>query len=540
MKKKLLVLLTLIFVLSVSSCSLNNNETNPHESSSLVTAQTPETTTASEKDLFMESFGDFFETDYSVYDDITAQYPDKTVLTWIVNSGSSYFTARTEKINEYLDSQGYDFAVCFIPLFTSSFIEPELFYIDRVEEIIADGRQADILCCETYGIGEGVVNAYHNFVQHGLLDPLNSYLESPAGQELYELMPENHWESLRVNGSIYGVDGKMVSVGEDYGYYVNADLAEKYGFDVSRPIEDQLDILKEIKENETCDIFTLGDNKLWDPTLYFTSAKKITQAVYWDTEVHTAKCILDNPEFLEKLCLFDTLSKNGLLTKATAGTGTSFFIAQVHVANGSVIYNPFSTVDFDYKGDSGDLTKVWPVYSEHCSISNSYNATGICSASQNKDKAFELLALTQTDPYLNNLMIYGLEGEDYNMTEDGKVVQINFYDFDFYRYANYMICCQNTDYRGFGPNITADEYKAVYENAVIDEDFDFAFDCSGFDHEINAISAIMEGFRLPSKDQTLEEALSEFREKLEYAGLQKIIDECNRQYEEYKENKNES
>ena len=540
MKKKLLVLLTLMFVLSASSCSLNNNETNPHESSSLASAQAPEATTASEKELFMESFGDFFEADYSVYDDIQARYPDKTVLTWIVNSGSSYFTARTEKINEYLDSQGYDFAVCFIPLFTSSFIEPELFYIDRVEEIIAEGRQADILCCEAYGIGEGVVNAYHNFVQHGLLDPLNGYLKSPAGQELYELMPENHWETLRVNGSIYGVDGKMVSVGEDYGYYVNADLAEKYGFDVSRPIEDQLGILKEIKENETCDIFTLGDNKLGDPTSYFTSAKKITQAVYWDTEAHTAKCILDNPEFLEKLRLFDTLSKNGLLTKTTAGTGTGFFIAQVHVANGSVIYNPFTTVDFDYKGDSGDLTKVWPVYSEHCSISSSYNATGICSASQNKDKAFELLALTQTDPYLNNLMIYGLEGEDYNMTEDGRVVQINFYDLDFYRYANYMICRPNTDYRGFGPNITADEYKAVYENAVIDEDFDFAFDCSGSDHEINAISAIMEGFRLPGNDQTLEEALSEFREKLEGAGLQKIIDECNRQYEEYKENKNES
>lgn len=526
MKKTFSVLIALLLVISVSSCSVNIGDVPSDELG--ISGDTSASQQTTDEIIVSTTYEE-----PPTYEEIQAEYPDKTVLIWVIDSTAPHY--RTKEINEYLDSLGCDFAVSFKPAGAYATEDETDFYSTLIGKMIADGEQIDILHSSSRYWGEAGISAYCNFVQYGFFEPLDEYLETEKGQALYELMPEKHWEALRVNGSIYGVDGKMTSLGQDYGYYVNAELADKYGFDISKPIDEQLDILQQIRENESyesCgDIFAYGGNKLEDPAIYFTSAKDITYAVYWDGEEHTAKCILDNPEYLEKLRLFDTLSKNKLLTNAAAAMSQTFFIAQVHVTGGHTVYESTEPVDFDYR-DNGNIVKVYPVYNEATSVRNSYNATGICSASQNKEKAFELLALTQTDPYLNNLMIYGIEGIDYDLTEDGKADKS--VDFNLDRYANYMICLKNTDFRGFIPDLTAEEYQAVYENVVISEDFDFALDCSGLEHEINTTNIIMGSFHLPGSDQTLDEYLSEFREKLENAGMQKIIDECNRQYEEWK------
>lgn len=44
---------------------------------------------------------------------------------------------------------------------------------------------------------------------------------------------------------------------------------------------------------------------------------------------------------------------------------------------------------------------------------------------------------------------------------------------------------------------------------------------------------------MSDKDRTFDDVLAEYREGLYAAGVQKIIDECNKQYEEYKEEKDE-
>ena len=510
-----------MLVISMSSCSVNSDDVPPAPQQS--TDEATGSSQKSEEEIIVSTSYEKPPT----YEEIQAEYPGKTVLTWVIDGTAPHY--RTKEINEYLDSSGCDFAVSFKPAGAYATEDETDFYSTLIGKMIADGEQIDILHSSSRYWGEAGISAYCNFVQYGFFEPLDEYLETEKGQALYELMPENHWEALRVNGSIYGVDGAMTSLRQDYGYYVNAELADKYGFDIFKPIDEQLDILQQIKENENCgDIFAFGGNKLEEPAFYFTSAKDITYAVYWDGEEHTAKCILDNPEYLEKLRLFDALSKNKLLTNAAAAINQTFFIAQVHKAGGHTVYESAEPVDYDYRDDV-NAVKVYPVYSEPTAIRNSYNATGICSASRNKEKAFELLALTQTDPYLNNLMVYGAEGIDYDLTEDGKANKS--VDFDLDRYANYMICLKNTDFRGFIPDLTAEEYQAVYENAVISEDFDFAPDCSGLEHEINTTNIIMGSFHLPGSDQALDEYLSEFRERLENAGMQKIIDECNRQYE---------
>lgn len=160
-----------------------------------------------------------------------------------------------------------------------------------------------------------------------MLEPLDEYLNNTdKGRELYSLMPEKYWEILRANGKIYGVCGSLNNVlSSDYGCFVNPELAEKYGFDVNKPISDQLDILRKVKQEENCPVIAS------DMTCYpsdLIGAKMFGNGVYWDGESHTAKCILDCAEYVEKLRFLDTLNREGLLMPRFSGgePRTDFFI----------------------------------------------------------------------------------------------------------------------------------------------------------------------------------------------------------------------
>lgn len=535
-KKLLSMFMAVAFLFTLSACTPSSDG-----DTTITTVSPAEITDAEETAEAVESensLHSYYDENFPSYETIQSEYPDKTVLTWIFDSTiyENLMPFRTEEINEYLDSSGCDFAVCFQPVT----VESDAYYVDVVEKMTESGEQIDIIHVEGVFLDEGMTYPYHNYVQRGLLEPLDKYFETELGKQLYDLMPEKHWKTLTVNGSIYGVDGMLTDLGTDYGYFVNAELADKYGFDISKPIEEQLDILQQVKENESCNVFALDMSKLYEPTCYFTDARKICNAVYWDNKTHSAKCILDDPDYLEKLRLFYSLNKSGLAVNSFLIKSETFFISQENIKGGYAMYhdNP-QPVDYDYKKD-GKTVKAYPVFNQPTALKTGYNATGICAASQHKDKAFQLLALVQTDPYLNNLMTYGIEGEDYQLISEGKISDddSNVYCLD--RYANLMICIKNTYKWEKIPDLTAEEYCALYEESYLDEDIDFVFNGIGLEKEIAATSLALDKFTIPGQDMTIDEAVEKLREQLYDSGLQKIIDECNRQYTEYRENKDEN
>lgn len=178
------------------------------------------------------------------FEKVQAEYPGKTVLVW----AAQYMRAvPVEEINKYLDNNGYDFAVCFKP-FDVDITESALFPDACVENIkrLDSGEQIDIISPMNY----------KDYVFGGMYEPLDDYLETDLGKNLYGIMPTGHWESLRINGSIYGVHGPDgYALTPDWGYFVNAELVEKYDFDVSKPIGEQIDILKKLSKTKRAAMF---------------------------------------------------------------------------------------------------------------------------------------------------------------------------------------------------------------------------------------------------------------------------------------------
>lgn len=467
-----------------------------------------------------------YEINFPSYDEVQKQYPDKTVIVWAFPEFRYDVKApfRTREVNAYLDELNCGFAICFEPIACEIGNEFPDTFLTAVKEKSASGGKIDIISPMNY----------EEFVFAGLYERLDDYLTSENGRGLYGAFPENFWESMRINGSIYGLSGSTsYTLSADWGYYVNAELAEKYGFDVSKPILEQYDILKKVKENETkCDVFSIGVPSVSDAVLS-VDIKEIISGVYWNEESHSAECVLDNRDFVEKMRLYSELNNSGLLADSTISGNGNFFIYKKSVT-ASTLYSKTKTMEIEYWGNTVNFI---PVFNESPSIRNCCVATGICSTSENKNTAFELLSLVYTDPDLNNLLSFGVEGEDYNIV-DGMVDEL-VNPFNTYRFANDFIC-----HRYRSATFTAEQYKEVYENALLHEDMDFVFDGSGLAEEVNSVTNIFLDYEFvpeykegDGKERDIDKRLAELRRQLEEAGIQKIIDECNRQYEVYKNEK---
>jgi len=92
------------------------------------------------------------------------------------------------------------------------------------------------------------------------------------------------------------------------------------------------------------------------------------------------------------------------------------------------------------------------------------------------------------------------------------------------RFANYMICHPHQS-NGF----SAEDYHTIFASAAVSEDISFAFDGREMIPQTQAIAEVLDTFTL-STDQSLDEILNALKMKLEQAGIQEVIDECNRQY----------
>lgn len=447
------------------------------------------------------------------FEEVTKKYPDKTVLVWAIEGYIQ--SMKTSVINEYLDSLGCDFAVCFLPLDNDG-MYGTVSHIMLINKMLEDGGQMDIISSGSVSIGiDDCTNSYHSLVEDGVLIPLDDYLaDTEIGRKLYSLMPEKHWEGLKVSGQIYGVDGSMHTLSYCTGYTVDKAIADKYGFDINVSPCEQLDIIAEIaKEHTVCYNLPFNIPEIYAPVY------AITDAVYWDNSENKAKCILENEDYLQTLKAYYILRKNG-------------FVSEYSTAD------PFIRFEGNKHGSASAYDR-YAHFDCHQYITPTWSATGISASSKYPNKAFELLALCQTDPYLNNLLVYGVEGEDYTLV-DGKPDTVR-YLLKSDTFANKLICLQDKD----SPADVSEIYRQALENAEI-------LSCNGFTlHERDIIETINKtdnffmiapyefGKMLNSDSyESFEALIGAAKAKLDEYGMKELTDEINRQYKEWRnENK---
>ena len=166
---------------------------------------------------------------------------------------------------------------------------------------------------------------------------------------------------------------------------------------------------------------------------------------------------------------------------------------------------------------------------------SSYNAglEGVCisSACKNAEKAMCFLELLYTDPYVVNLFEYGVEGEDYDLTDQGMADNGGTYFLLFGQPLNqtlrYVSADLGADYLARCAEFTSHD--------VVSPAFGFVFDASAVAQEVALCQAVVEQY-FPVIDCGCvdpDTEMPKFVAALKEAGIDTIIAEKQRQLDRW-------
>jgi ABC-type sugar transport system, periplasmic component len=460
---------------------------------------------------------------YSVH----KEYPDKICLNWLTIGEMPDDVSK--EFNKKLVEKGYNFVVNF-----SSIDEKGDEYQKAIRTMKKNNDEVDILCSD-FGVGGQYSTTYDDCVRDGIYESLNSYLDSELGQKLYKSRDSKLWSSMDINGKIYGMDNRALPGSSTYLIF-NKKLVDQYQIDLSKfsgKIEDLGSILKKVyegeKNNKSVTTFAI-DEIVHDIGLY----DYITEAVgvRLDKPEAVAVNLFKDDYLVNYFTAIKKYHDAGYLRSVT-GIRNNFFVTiwlgyGVNTYDEIAINNTFQ----DYDGNSID---VIPIKIADAYVANLYNAvTGITAWSKHKKEAFELLTLLNTDSEFGNLLAYGVKGKDYNLFE-GKVKPTKDDDISYWNtwlYTNQQIIYPSQE-EPLTKRKDIEEYQHTVKASPI---LGFHFDPSNVMKEINATDSVISqyGVLWSGQEEDLESTLHKLNSELKEAGIDKVVEEVNRQLKEWK------
>lgn len=452
---------------------------------------------------------------------------DITMTYWDVGNSSDLKTVQDE-INKIVKEK-INATVTLLP------IDPGA-YNQQINLMMTSNEKLDLLLTGT-GMN------YNLQAVKGQLVALDDLLES-HGQGIKEVIPADMLEATKVDGKIYSVPNTR-DWAKNYGYYVRKDLLEKYNLDLSqvKTFEDLTPIFKTIKENEptmypiantTTSIANIIYGKDIDPlgdslgVITFNDDSKVVNL--FETEEYEHAVTLAREWYEAGYVLKDSATSNDTpIGVMKAGKGAGAFAAM----------KP-GFAEQESLGIGHDMVAV--ELSE--AIRYTDGATGIMMGvaknSQNPEKAMEFLNLMFTDADVMNLLLNGVEGKHYVENEDGMLTLPEGQAERTYSQVNWQLGNSYLTklWEGDIPDLW-DQTEAFNANSTPSPAFGFAFNADSVKTEIAAVSNVTEQYRRGLESGTLDPAksLPEFNKKLKDAGLDKIIAEKQKQYDEWKVNK---
>lgn len=408
-------------------------------------------------------------------------------------------------------------------------------YNEKLQLALASGEKIDM--CFT-----NASNFYSNAINGAYLE-LDELLEEHA-KEAKALVPEYVMAGAKVGGKLYAYPAYKDYAGENVFYY-RQDLAEKYGLDMdsAKSFKDLEPALKTIKENEP-EIYPMTFLPQMGPfhlMPFDMIAGGVVGAVRYDVDDGKIVNPFELPETVEMLRTVHDFYNKGYLRPDIA-TITS---------NADIQYTVFMNIyqELPYLVDQWNQTVPHPCAVWHGSEPRMNTACiqgammAVSRTSEDPVKTVKFINLLNTDKYLRNLMAYGIEGKHY--IAEGE---------NFYKLPEGVQTLADTGYRSYvytqgnkyltrmiegTPEDIYEKYQEFDASSRKSPALGFMFDPSKVTAEITAATnayneympSILSGAANP--DEYLPKALKSMKD----AGLDRILDEIQSQYDEWRKNK---
>lgn len=405
--------------------------------------------------------------------------------------------------------------------------------------VLASGEQSDIMWTSNHR------NDVFTNISKGAFMPIKDLLETYAPQ-MYQTIPDYAWEATAVNGELYAIPGlhrfTMYPV-----LLLRKDIVDSVGFDMSTvetifDLEPLFDKILEKYPDKICVDASQGWLMSFPICGIFDRIEKYSTVGVWaeggNTEV-TAQFLTPFAQevfqLAEKWYQAGYLDPNNNAIQDSTGDRVS-----------GKLVGWFVQVAYDGAGSDEVLAKYGTeAYEVPCTLYPPLIATNtMCGSmnaipisSKNPERAMMVLELVFNDPYLQDLLLYGIEGEHFTRDEDGRLSPTKFtnnyqrFDLPDNYYKHSVFNTYPIDY--------ADRVAAYNDNASPSPLIGFTYDSSETGHLLASLKAVWDEYFVTLAGGMLDydTKYPEFVSKMEQAGLYTLIEDVQKQVDAFLERK---
>ena len=379
---------------------------------------------------------------------------------------------------------------------------------------------------EPYDILFTNMDTYSNDVELGAFADITDMVKTQT-PDLFSLIPGNYWDASLVNGSIYAVPTYKDSSMTQY-FVWDKELADQYEIEYSdmHELADVSDALYTVQEGEDITPFILSKDG-FGPLLSWYDAMGTglrPMGVRYDDGERKVVSVFEQDDVMRDLKQLHQWYKDGIINSDAAT------LAEVPKYRFFMVAQGWSGAAATTWGPGMDKEAIAIQYGDTI-VSNETvqgSLSAISASSANPEKALELLQLVNTDSYLRDALYYGLEGDDFEYTDDNKVHRLKTeWPMAGYTQGTFFNVTQldDVDFNQW------DEVKELNENANPSVLLGFSFDRSSVVNELancneiylRYVSEVLTGTVDP------ETAVPEMIAELNDAGFQTILEEAQSQ-----------
>lgn len=370
--------------------------------------------------------------------------------------------------------------------------------------------------------------------QKGAFQPIDELLK--PFPKLKEQIPQKVWDAAKIDGKVYAVPSYQTITNQP-GFYIQKRFVDKYKFDLStvKKAEDLEPLLEQIAKNEP-GIIPLA-NPVFNPYVHGMhklngGAGSNSAIVYQEDKTFKVHALADTPEYQQYLQTARSWFEKGIFKKDIA-----IIDIQAERAKGNVAVTfessikPGGEVEAQSRGGGYELVgiSIMPPF-----IAADINATlnAVSFTSKHPDRAMELLNLVNTNKDLYNLLSFGIEGVDYTKLADN-IIKKNP-NAGYWTDTNWVFGNVFNGYLEEGkPADTWEKTIQQNEEATVSPFIGFQYTNNDFKTEGANTTALSEEYDLLLTTGSIDpkEKFPEYAERLKKAGLDRVIDDIQKQFD---------
>jgi len=385
---------------------------------------------------------------------------------------------------------------------------------------------------------------YFQFANEGAFKDITNLIPQYM-PESATAVPQQDWEEVKVNGKIYAVPSTFTEY-TPYGLIYRDDLRTKYNLPEPKDLDTIEQYLEGIKKNEP-EIIPLNGGVYMDIRNLYESVTGLEKIANQDDSIIKIKSYNEPGDILAYPFTDDYVtfvkrmkawaekgfwSKNSLSSKVgtwdTIQTGTSA-AGNANPSGAQFLIDTLKNSHPDFEFGYFPYTRIHNYVYPNLAINN---GTAIPDSAAHPERSLMVLDKLRNDPEYFNLMLYGIEGNHYDLTDDGKHLIIpakgqdpkvnTGYDIPSWGWRNDPLmktrAGQWPGQEELKKEMDAIKVPNLYAALVIDY--------KSVQAEFSAVNQVMQQYGQPlmlGLVPDVDSAVENYREKLQKAGIDKVV-----------------